>query len=150
MPTATHKVKKPAPPAKPVADNGNRKPRPTAKSKPEKHSAFGLRLIEGLDEILQVLETEGMAGVKKKFTFHQLKKPTFEKPALGKADVVAIRTALGASQTVFAGLLGVSAATVRAWEQGVNTPSGMATRFLTEIRTDPDYWKARLKEAAGS
>ncbi len=117
---------------------------------PEEHSPLGKRIIEGLDEILVVLKTEGMAGVKKKFTFHQLKKPTFEKPALGKADVVAIRTALGASQTVFAGLLGVSPATVRAWEQGVNTPSGMATRFLTEIRTDPDYWKARLKEAAGS
>ena len=120
---------------------------PPPKPTPEQSTPLGRRIIEGMEEILHVLETEGMEGVKKKFTFHQLKKPAFPKPALGKADVVAIRTALGASQRVFAGLLGVSVATVRAWEQGVNAPSGMATRFLTEIRTNPDYWKARLKQA---
>jgi putative transcriptional regulator len=89
-----------------------------------------------------------MAAVEKKFTVHRVKPLTFEKAALGKADVAAIRASLGASQPVFASLLGVSPATVRAWEQGVNTPSGMAQRFLAEIRANPEYWKARLKEAA--
>jgi putative transcriptional regulator len=58
------------------------------------------------------------------------------------------RKLLGASQRIFAQLLGVSVNTVRAWEQGDNPPRGMACRFMDEIRRDPAYWQARLKEAA--
>jgi putative transcriptional regulator len=58
------------------------------------------------------------------------------------------RALLGASQAVFANFLGVSVKTVRAWEQGVNTPSAMACRFMDEIRRDPKHWIARLSEAA--
>jgi putative transcriptional regulator len=135
--------------AKAVAKKGRKRRRAGAKRSAEGHSAFGLQIIESLDEIISALEEGGMAAVEKKFTVHRVKRPTFAKPALGKADVAAIRASLGASQPVFASLLGVSPATVRAWEQGVNTPSGMALRFLAEIRANPDYWKARLKEAAG-
>ena len=78
-----------------------------------------------------------------------MKRVRFEKPALGKAEVAAIRAQLGASQPVFAQLLGVSPGTVRAWEQGVNVPSGIALRFLVEIRSNPEYWKGRLKSAVG-
>lgn len=120
-------------------------PRPT----PEQSTPLGKKLIEGMEELLETMRAGGMAAVEKKFTVHRAKLIVFEKPALGKADVLAIRTALGASQPVFASLLGVSPATVRAWEQGVNAPSGMASRFLAEVRADPDYWKARLKQATG-
>ena len=56
------------------------------------------------------------------------------------------RDLLAASQAVFARFLGVSVQTVRAWEQGVNTPSTLASRFLDEIRHDPAYWRTRLRE----
>ena len=116
----------------------------------EKHSAGGLQIITGLDGFIAALEAGGVAELEKRFTVHKVRRPVFAMPPLGKDDVLAIRTALGASQPVFASLLGVSPATVRAWEQGVNTPSGIARRFLAEVRADPDYWKARLKEAAGA
>ena len=121
-------------------------PRPT----PEQSTPFGRRLIASMEELLETLAAGGMAAVEKKFTVHRVPVISFPKPALGAAEVAAIRTTLGASQPVFAGLLGVSPATVRAWEQGVNAPSGIALRFLAEVRADPDYWKGRLKEAAGS
>jgi len=35
---------------------------------------------------------------------------------------------------------------VRAWEQGENIPIDIAKRFMDEIRHDPDYWRARLRE----
>lgn len=111
-------------------------------------TSFGARLIAGLEELVTTLEEGGMAAVEKKFTVKRVKVVAFPKPALSKREVVAIRESLGASQPVFANLLGVSPATVRAWEQGVNTPSGMALRFLAEIRANPEYWKARLREAA--
>jgi len=110
--------------------------------------SFGARLIAGMEELVLTLEAGGMAAVEKKFIVRRVRKVPFPKPALGKSDIVAIRDSLGASQPVFASLLGVSPATVRAWEQGVNEPSGIALRFLAEIRANPGYWKARLKEAA--
>jgi putative transcriptional regulator len=64
------------------------------------------------------------------------------------ADMVrGVRERLGVSQALFARFLGCSANTVRAWEQGVNTPHPMARRFLDEIRRDPEYWRRRLRDA---
>lgn len=42
------------------------------------------------------------------------------------------------SQPIFAGLLAVSPKTVRAWEQGKNTPSPIASRFLQVLDQHPD------------
>ena len=116
-----------------------------AKPTPEESSEIGPRLIAGLERLVEVLESGGMEAVEKTFKVRMVKRVRFEKPALGKAEVAAIRALLGASQPVFADLLGVSPGTVRAWEQGVNVPSGIALRFLAEIRENPEYWQGRLK-----
>lgn len=121
-------------------------PKPT----PEQSTPFGRRLIASMEELLETLEAGGMAAVEKKFTVYRAPAISFPKPSLDKAAIVAIRAAVGASQPVFASLLGVSPATVRAWEQGANAPSGIALRFLAEVRDNPDYWKGRLKAAAAS
>jgi DNA-binding transcriptional regulator YiaG len=101
-----------------------------------------------MESLLATMKAGGLAAVRKKFTVRKVKVATFEVPALGKADVVAVRESLGVSQPVFAGLIGVSPALVKAWEQGLKVPSGIALRFLAEIRRNPDYWKGRVKEAA--
>lgn len=62
-------------------------------------------------------------------------------------DVKKTRGLLKASQALFAQFLGVSAKTVRAWEQE-KAPSDMACRFMDEIQRNPDYWRGRLKESA--
>ena len=58
------------------------------------------------------------------------------------------RRLLRASQAVFAQFLGVSIQTVRAWEQGENTPRDVACRFMDEIRHNPAYWLERLTQAS--
>jgi putative transcriptional regulator len=118
------------------------------KPKPEESSEIGQRLIAGMEELLAVARKGGMKAVEKTFKVRKVKRVRFEKPALGKTEVVAIRGQLGVSQPVFAELLGVSPGTVRAWEQGVNVPSGIALRFLAEIRENPEYWTGRLKAVA--
>jgi putative transcriptional regulator len=50
----------------------------------------------------------------------------------------AIRRRLDVSQRVFADLLNVSLATVRAWEQDVRTPDGSATRLLSIAERHPE------------
>ncbi len=56
---------------------------------------------------------------------------------LAKEDIIRLRQKLRVSQAAFALLLNTSAATVRAWEQGVNTPSGSTLRLLAIARKDP-------------
>ncbi|MGH8010231.1 MAG: type II toxin-antitoxin system HicB family antitoxin [Candidatus Binatia bacterium] len=49
-----------------------------------------------------------------------------------------IRRHLDVSQRVFADMLNVSLATVRAWEQGLRTPDGAATRLLSIAEHHPE------------
>jgi putative transcriptional regulator len=107
----------------------------------------GARIIAGLNAINEALDVGGMEEVRKRFTVHTVRRSAFEMPQLSAADVTKIRASIGVSQAVFAAMLGVSANTIRAWEQGVNPPSGMAVRFLAEVRRNPDYWRARVQEA---
>lgn len=53
------------------------------------------------------------------------------------ADVRAIRRKLGKTQTEFAGMIGVSLATLRNWEQGRRKPDGPAMALLRVAERDP-------------
>ena len=120
--------------------SSNPKPRATKKRPaprrptPEQSSAIGQRLIAGMESLLSTMKAGGLVAVEKKFTVRKVKMAKFEVPTLGKDDVVAIRNSLGVSQPVFAGLIGVSPALVKGWEQGSKVPSGAALRFLAEVR----------------
>jgi len=52
-------------------------------------------------------------------------------------DVQAVRATLGASQTEFALMIGVSVATLRNWEQGRRTPDGPALALLRVAARNP-------------
>lgn len=62
-------------------------------------------------------------------------------------DVRETRQLVGVSQPVFARMLGVSAALVRAWECGQRRPSPLARRMLDVIRADPENWRAMVEAA---
>ena len=53
-------------------------------------------------------------------------------------DVATVRKQLGLSQRKFADLFGISAGTVRNWEQGVREPEGPARVLLAVIAKEPD------------
>lgn len=98
---------------------------------------------EGLARLMEAIESG--TNISKRFTCRTVTRPaapTLYHPRLVRET----RDLLAASQAVFASFLGVSVQTVRAWEQGVNTPSELASRFLDEIRHDPGYWRTRLRE----
>jgi putative transcriptional regulator len=98
-------------------------------------------ILEALAEFTDALE------VLQRLTCRQVKlnlEPSPYSPQLVKGT----RKVLGVSQPLFARFLGVSAKTVRSWEQGINIPSPMACRFMDEIRHAPSHWAARLREVA--
>src|SRR5262245_7621364 len=102
------------------------------------------RIVQRMRGFTEALE-RGEA-ISEKFTCRRIVLD-LEPTSYNAAQVKKTRELLGASQGVFARLLGVSVKTVRAWEQGVNPPNPMACRFMDEIRRQPAYWINRLKEA---
>ena len=47
----------------------------------------------------------------------------------------------GVSQPIFASLLSVTASTVRAWKQGLKSPSGAANRMLKLAELEPEVFQ---------
>lgn len=71
-------------------------------------------------------------------------------PDPGKYDAAGVRTIreqVGVSQPVFAQLLGVSAALVRAWECGQRKPAPIARRLMDTIRSNPRAWRKMVSAA---
>lgn len=59
-------------------------------------------------------------------------------PTLSRSQVVAIRTSIGMSQSVFAGYLNVPTKTLQSWEQGARKPKAGEARLLQIIRAVPE------------
>ena len=115
--------------------------------KPKAKKRIGQQIIDSLQEAVDSLR--GGASLEETFTCHRVDvdvKPGVYDPEVAKGT----RKLLCASQSVFATFLGVSLQTVRAWEQGENVPSDMAKRFMDEIRLNPDYWRARLRQVVST
>lgn len=95
---------------------------------------IGKEIINGLEEI----KAWRLGGTK-------LRTTTVELPRA--VEVPAIRRELGLSQEQFAGLMGVSVATLRNWEQGRREPQGPARSLLLVASREP---AAVLKALTGS
>ena len=105
---------------------------------------IGELVAEGFEELAEQVKIDKQA-VPRKFTSHKMALDLH--PAEYSAELVKkTRAVLSASQTVFAQFLGVSPQTVRAWEQGKNTPKDSACRLMDEIRYKPEYWQKRFRE----
>ena len=65
-------------------------------------------------------------------------------------DVRAVRATLGASQSEFALMIGVSVATLRNWEQGRRTPEGPALALLRVAAHNPEAVADALHGSRGA
>ena len=99
---------------------------------------MGSRLIAGLKELRDVLA--GGEPLAKHFTVHTVRSLPPPTPHDARS-VLATREKLGASQAVFAQIVGVSKIQAQSWEQGVRKPSKLACRLLDEINRDPSHWR---------
>jgi putative transcriptional regulator len=97
-------------------------------------------LIEGLTGF--VADLESGTPIASKYTCRRVVLDLMPR-SYGQEEVKRVRATLGVSQKLFAQFLGVSLGTVRKWEQG-EPVSDIAARFMDEIATAPDHWKARL------
>jgi DNA-binding transcriptional regulator YiaG len=104
-------------------------------------SSAGSKIVAAIEEATEVLRSEGLSSPR--LTVRTYKVPPIGR-AFGPSDVKRVRDLLGVSQAVLAWFLGVNVKTVRSWEQGKRTPQPIACRFLSEIESDPGYWRRRV------
>ena len=96
-----------------------------------KKASVEQELIAGLQEVLE----HKRGG--KKLLGHRRELPA-PAPSYTAREIKRFREGtMRMSQTEFAALLNVKAPTVRAWEQGLNVPSGAAARLLQALEKDP-------------
>ena len=113
--------------------------------KTTKRHSYIEEAIADVGAMADALESGGLPELGKRFTVRRVKVPVA--PTVTAEEIKEAREALGASQPVFAGFLGVSAQLVKAWEQGLKTPTGPARRLLADIRMNSAHWRTRLAEA---
>jgi putative transcriptional regulator len=114
-----------------------------SKKKIRRHSKAGLKILAGLKEIVDALESG--EPLERRFTVREV---TIPDPGEYDAKAIkAMRKRLGLSQSLFAHLIGVSVILEQAWEQGRRFPSATARRLFDEIQRDPTRWANMLQPA---
>ena len=106
----------------------------------------GAKIVAAMERFRDAIK-DG-APIEQRYTVRHVKldlKPR----TFGPDEVKGIRAMIGVSQPIFGQFLGVDVKTIRSWEQGRRTPSGMACRFLEEIQTSPEHWRSRLDAVLG-
>jgi putative transcriptional regulator len=99
-----------------------------------KKTKLGQELIQGLKEAIAY--ERGQITLKT----HSVKIPD-SPPKWSKEEISQLRISkLKVSQPILAAYLGVSAAALRAWEQGLKKPSGAARRLLQIIDNSPQQF----------
>lgn len=116
-----------------------------AKKKSTKKPSAEKRIIDGLQSLVDALRNG--EEVEKRFSCRKIELD-MKATSYNANKVKSTRGKLGLSQALFAKFLGVSEATVRAWEGGRKEPSDIACRFMDEIRYNPEYWRDRFVSQA--
>ena len=95
-----------------------------------KKKRMAIGLLKGLQQAVQIEKSK----LEIKERVRTLSRPA---PKWSKHEIKRLRTqTFHMSQPVFASLLNVKAATVRAWEQGQRIPDGAAARLLEILSND--------------
>ncbi len=127
---------------RPLSRNKTRPPIRRRLSAAEK--SIGAEIIESLTEAVEILESGGrLEDRPERFTVRTVEMPD-DPTEYDPVAVKATRERLGASQTVFARLVGVSVKLVQAWEIGGREPSLTARRLMDEFNREPRRWAGVL------
>ena len=114
----------------------------------EAKSEAGRMIMRSLEDAIEAMKSPGK--VEDKFTVRTVDL-NLEERSYSADDVRKLRMRLHVSQEIFARLLGVSASTVQAWEQGKGAPQGPLSILLADIEDDPGTWLSRrLKQTTAN
>jgi putative transcriptional regulator len=103
------------------------------------YGKLGARIIEGLQQAIAYERGENIDVRVTTVEVTARRKARLEQPPWFPPHTIQeIRQKLSVSQVIFAQMMGVSASTVRAWEQGKREPEGAARRLLQIADLHPE------------
>jgi putative transcriptional regulator len=103
------------------------------------YGKLGARIIASLEEAIRHARGEETGARVTTVEVTTRRKAHLEQPPwFPPHTILEIRQKLSVSQVIFAQMMGVSASTVRAWEQGKREPEGAARRLLQIADLHPD------------
>jgi len=88
-----------------------------------KFTPKGAKIVAALERFRDTIEAG--TPIERRYTVRRVKLDLPPR-TFGPDEVKGIRAMIGVSQPIFGQFLGVDVKTVRSWEQGRRTPSGMA------------------------
>ncbi len=100
------------------------------------------RILAGLTELDEAIRKG--TPLEKKFTVRTVDlvlKPQDFSPQ----DIKDLREKLGASQGIFAAVMGVAVESVESWEQGRQKPSPLALRMMHLLKQNPGLFLSQIK-----
>jgi putative transcriptional regulator len=109
-----------------------------------KTPTFGELLIEALEEAVAHSQGKLPQAKTTRVSVTARSAVVAPPPRYDAERIRAIRNRLNLSQPVFAGLLNVSDASVKAWERGVRAPEGPTMRLLEVADQHPDALLAAM------
>jgi DNA-binding transcriptional regulator YiaG len=104
-------------------------------------TAAGREILGALSDLAEVLRL-GEAE-QSRFTVRHVE--VAEPGAYDKGAVLRTRERVGASQQVFARMMGVSLNLVQSWEQGTRKPAAYARRLMDLMNDNPEAWARVVK-----
>lgn len=112
------------------------------RKKPRKRSRVAAEVLEGLSELTTALRNR--RPLREKFTVRTVEL-VVDPQAMDAREIRTLRQHLGASQAVFAAVLGVSPASVQAWEQGRRVPAEASLRMMQMFKDDRGLFQKQLR-----
>jgi putative transcriptional regulator len=112
-----------------------------------KLSPKGAKIVAALERFRDTIEAGN--PIEQRYTVRRVKLDLLPR-LFGPDEVRGISAMMGVSHPIFGQFLGVDVKTIRSWEQGRRSPSGIASRFLEEIQTSPEHWRSRLNAVLGT
>ena len=101
-------------------------------------NAAGRELVAAMEQMAKAVTS----GDYSKVTVRTVEVP--EPTEYAPKDVRALRDSLGASQGIFAAMVGVTLAQVGHWEHGIRVPSALARRLFDKIKENPTAYRESL------
>ena len=115
-------------------------------SKPTRAMSFRQQMRKSMADLKSIMEQNESPSGNGRFTVRTSE--VVEPSEYSAKAVIRTRNMLKVSQSVFAQILGVSPALVRAWERGARKPSPIARRLLDQVRGNPSNFRMLIRRTA--
>jgi putative transcriptional regulator len=115
-------------------------------NKSQRPMSFRRQMQQSMSDLQSIMSKGQSPSGNGRFTVRTIE--VIEPSEYDTRSIRRLRQSLNLSQALFARLLGVSGALVRAWELGTRQPAAIARRLLDQIRSNPSAFALLVRSSS--